>query len=99
MPGAVAQTSTFALNNATLSYTLELADLRWKKALLNDPGLLEGLNVHAVGLPTKPSQKPSAGLQAKRRRAAEKGYPVHSDMNCAASGRRFSLTCLIGVPR
>jgi alanine dehydrogenase len=46
MPGAVAQTSTFALNNATLSYTLELADLGYKKALLNDPGFLEVLNVH-----------------------------------------------------
>jgi len=46
MPGAVAQTSTFALNNATLPYTLKLADLGWKKALLSDPGFLEGLNVH-----------------------------------------------------
>ena len=46
MPGAIAQTSTFALNNATLPYTLQLADQGWKKALLSDPGFLEGLNVH-----------------------------------------------------
>ena len=47
MPGAVAQTSTFALNNATLPYTLKLADRGWKDALSSDPGFLEGLNVHA----------------------------------------------------
>jgi len=46
MPGAVAQTSTFALNNATMPYTLKLAGLGWKKAFLSDPGFLEGLNVH-----------------------------------------------------
>ena len=46
MPGAVAQTSTFALNNATLPYTLKLANQGWKNALLSDPGFLEGLNVH-----------------------------------------------------
>ncbi|MEL0111692.1 MAG: alanine dehydrogenase [Rickettsiales bacterium] len=47
MPGAVAQTSTFALNNATLPYTLKLADRGWQDALSSDPGFLEGLNVHA----------------------------------------------------
>lgn len=47
MPGAVAQTSTYALNNATLPYTLKLADQGWKAALSSDPGFLEGLNVHA----------------------------------------------------
>jgi alanine dehydrogenase len=46
MPGAVPRTSTFALNNATLPYTLALADKGYKKALLDDPGLLAGLNVH-----------------------------------------------------
>ena len=46
MPGAVARTSTFALNNATLPYTLKLANQGWKNALLSDPGFLEGLNVH-----------------------------------------------------
>ncbi|MCP5372254.1 MAG: alanine dehydrogenase [Hyphomicrobiales bacterium] len=47
MPGAVARTSTLALNNATLPYTLALADKGWKRACADDPGLLEGLNVHA----------------------------------------------------
>jgi len=46
MPGAVARTSTFALNNATLPFTLALADKGWKKACQNDPHLAAGLNVH-----------------------------------------------------
>ncbi|WP_417833555.1 alanine dehydrogenase [Thalassospira xiamenensis] len=46
MPGAVARTSTFALNNATLPFTLSLADKGWKKACQDDPHLAAGLNVH-----------------------------------------------------
>ena len=45
MPGAVARTSTFALNNATLPFTLALADKGWRKALADDPHLRAGLNV------------------------------------------------------
>ncbi len=45
MPGAVARTSTFALNNATLPYIIKLADLGYKQALLKDKHLLNGLNV------------------------------------------------------
>ena len=45
MPGAVARTSTFALNNATLPYVLQLAD-RGLAALRDDPYLRAGLNVH-----------------------------------------------------
>jgi alanine dehydrogenase len=46
MPGGVARTSTFALTNATLPYALALADKGYRKALLDDPGLREGLNIH-----------------------------------------------------
>ena len=45
MPGGVPRTSTFALNNATLPYVLELAGKGWKKALTDDAHLREGLNV------------------------------------------------------
>ena len=45
MPGAVPKTSTFALNNATLPFTLALADKGAKQAMLDDPHLLGGLNV------------------------------------------------------
>ncbi|ABS63176.1 alanine dehydrogenase [Parvibaculum lavamentivorans DS-1] len=46
MPGAVARTSTFALNNATLPFTLALADKGYKEALLGNPHLMAGLNIH-----------------------------------------------------
>jgi len=45
MPGAVARTSTYALNAATLSHALQIAKLGWKAALKADPHLLNGLNV------------------------------------------------------
>jgi alanine dehydrogenase len=47
MPGAVPRTSTYALNNATLPFTLALADKGWRKALHDDPHLKNGLNVAA----------------------------------------------------
>jgi alanine dehydrogenase len=47
MPGAVARTSTFALNNVTLPFVLALADKGWRRALADDPHLRSGLNVAA----------------------------------------------------
>jgi len=66
MPGAVARTSTFALNNATLPFVLALANKGWKKAMQDDPHLRAGLNLYdgkithpavaeALGLPYTPS--------------------------------------------
>jgi alanine dehydrogenase len=46
MPGGVARTSTFALTNATLPFALKLANKGAARAMLDDPHLLEGLNVH-----------------------------------------------------
>jgi alanine dehydrogenase len=45
MPGAVARTSTFALNNATIGHAVALADKGWKQALKDNPNLKNGLNV------------------------------------------------------
>jgi alanine dehydrogenase len=45
MPGAIARTSTFALNNATLPYALALANKGWKQALSDDAGFRNGLNI------------------------------------------------------
>ena len=45
MPGAVARTSTFALNNATIGHAVALADKGWKQALRDDAHLRMGLNV------------------------------------------------------
>jgi alanine dehydrogenase len=72
MPGAVARTSTFALNNATLPFTLALADKGYKKALADNPYLLAGLNVcegkitykavaEALGVAYVPAEKAIAG--------------------------------------
>ena len=45
MPGAVARTSTFALNNATLGHALALAGKGWRQAMKDDAHLKAGLNV------------------------------------------------------
>jgi alanine dehydrogenase len=45
MPGGVARTSTYALNNVTLPFALNIADKGWKKALHDDLHLRNGLNV------------------------------------------------------
>ena len=45
MPGAVARTSTFALNNATIGHAIALAGKGWKQALRDDAHLRMGLNV------------------------------------------------------
>jgi alanine dehydrogenase len=47
MPGAVPQTSTQALTNATLPYLIKLADLGWMEACKSDQALALGLNTHA----------------------------------------------------
>ncbi|WP_444950966.1 alanine dehydrogenase [Micromonospora ureilytica] len=47
MPGAVPNTSTYALTNVTLPYALELANQGWREALRHDPALALGLNTHA----------------------------------------------------
>ncbi|MEV0207711.1 alanine dehydrogenase [Streptomyces sp. NPDC050788] len=46
MPGAVPNTSTYALTNATLPYIVELANKGWVEALRRDPALAKGLNTH-----------------------------------------------------
>lgn len=45
MPGAVARTSTFALNNATLPFGLALANKGWKQACRDDAHLANGVNI------------------------------------------------------
>jgi len=62
MPGAVARTSTFALNNATLPYVLALANKGWKKALADDAQFRTGLNV-ADGKITHASVAAALGQQ------------------------------------
>ncbi len=54
MPGAVPNTSTYALTNATLPYTVSLADQGWQQACRNDRALALGLNAHAGSLTNGP---------------------------------------------
>jgi alanine dehydrogenase len=46
MPGAVARTSTYALNNVTLPFTLAIADKGVNRAMLDNPHLVAGLNIY-----------------------------------------------------
>jgi alanine dehydrogenase len=54
MPGAVPNTSTYALTNATLPYTVEIADKGWRAALAADQALAPGLNTHEGRLTNAP---------------------------------------------
>jgi alanine dehydrogenase len=60
MPGGVARTSTYALNNVTLPYVQALADKGWRQALRDDLHLRNGLNVHA-GRITNPAVADALG--------------------------------------
>jgi alanine dehydrogenase len=63
MPGAVPNTSTYALTNATLPYAVALADKGWQQALKDDPSLALGLNTHAGRLTYAPVAE-AHGLEA-----------------------------------
>jgi alanine dehydrogenase len=54
MPGAVPNTSTYALTNATLPYTVALADKGWQQACRDDHSLALGLNTHGGRLTNAP---------------------------------------------
>jgi alanine dehydrogenase len=54
MPGAVPNTSTYALTNATMPYAVALANKGWKQACLDDHSLALGLNTHAGQLTNAP---------------------------------------------
>jgi alanine dehydrogenase len=54
MPGAVPNTSTYALTNATMPYTVALADKGWQQACRDDHSLALGLNTHAGQLTNGP---------------------------------------------
>jgi len=68
MPGSVARTSTFALNNVTLPFVLALADKGWRAALRDDAHLRAALNVHDGRIYCAPVAEahhlPLAGVEA-----------------------------------
>ena len=69
MPGAVARTSTYALNNSTLPFILNIADKGLKISLIDDANLANGLNVHSGKVTNKPVSE-SLGLPYKSIEAA-----------------------------
>ena len=62
MPGAVPNTSTYALTNVTLPYAVALANKGWKQALKDDKALALGLNTHA-GKVTYPAVAEAFGYE------------------------------------
>ncbi|MBA4286178.1 MAG: alanine dehydrogenase [Xanthomonadaceae bacterium] len=78
MPGGVARTSTFALTNATMPFTVALADKGYKRALLDDPNLREGLNVH-LGRVTFRAVAEALGYDYQPTREALKPWWAPSD--------------------
>ncbi len=68
MPGAVPNTSTYALTNATLPYAARLADLGWRQGCRQDDALRRGLNTHA-GLVTFPAVAAAFGYECQDSRA------------------------------
>ncbi|MCB8958417.1 MAG: alanine dehydrogenase [Nocardioides sp.] len=63
MPGAVPNTSTYALTNATLPYTVALADKGWQQACRDDASLAMGINTHAGQLTNGPVGE-AVGIEA-----------------------------------
>jgi alanine dehydrogenase len=63
MPGAVPNTSTYALTNSTLPYVVALADKGWREACATDRSLALGLNTHA-GLLTNAPVGEAVGIDA-----------------------------------
>ncbi|MCX7071729.1 MAG: alanine dehydrogenase [Gammaproteobacteria bacterium] len=78
MPGGVARTSTFALTNATMQFTVALADKGYRRALLDDPNLREGLNVH-LGRVTYQAVAEALGYEYQPTREALKPWWAPSD--------------------
>jgi alanine dehydrogenase len=70
MPGAYARTSTFALNNATLSYGLALAAGGAEKACRENPAIRQGLNTYKGAITCKPVAE-AFGLEARYRPVEE----------------------------
>jgi len=63
MPGAVPNTSTYALTNATLPYVVALADKGWQRACREDRSLALGLNTQG-GLLTNAPVGAAVGIAA-----------------------------------
>ena len=106
MPGAVARTSAFALNNATLPFALKIANLGAEEAMQQDPHLANGLNVSGGKIRHQAvAEALDLPLRAGRRltRARRLGGPLerrHALLDqAAASWRRRARLARIRLPQ
>jgi alanine dehydrogenase len=77
MPGAVPRTSTLALTNATLPYTLQLANKGWTRAVSDNPALRKGLNI-IEGKVVYPAVAEAFGLEFTDVESAVADFAVES---------------------
>ena len=100
MPGGVPHTSTYALNNATLPFTLALATKGARQALLDDPHLLDGLNVCA-GKITNQAVADAMGYEFVQSQIVPASGPVSIIQRCTVprngSTRSNSVTASMRV--
>ena len=82
MPGAVPRTSTYALNNATLPFTLALADQGPRDALLADAHFLGGLNICGGCSPSNTSLRPRVSTMSLQPRRLRRSTPDLHALRC-----------------
>jgi alanine dehydrogenase len=87
MPAAVSPTATFALNNVTLPFTIALADKGWREALLEDPHLRAGLNIHEGQITCEPVAE-AHGLP----------YTTAEVSSCSSRGPASRIPCRSASP-
>ena len=93
MPGAVPNTSTYALTNATLPYAVALANKGWEQALRDDHSLALGLNTHAGTLTNEPRRRRARDRVGRPRTRCWRRHrdvaPATAATSCARAVRTY----------
>ena len=91
MPGAVPNTSTYALTNATLPYVVELADQGWRAALRADPALAGGLNTHEGAAHQRPGRRRPTATSRSPSSPSSPNNPIPNGSGLPSPSRRPRL--------
>ena len=96
MPGAVPRTSTYALNNATLPFTLALADKGWRRALVEDAHLKNGIyySRRARSRSRRWRKRPTSATHRRMKCAIERVSAAENCLNPLASAAAFAARML-----